>query len=247
MPHYPPQGPPSSSGGPNTHPPQTSGQIHVQTQGHSTSSRTSTGNFGSPAAFSPPSGGPTFSPAGPQSPAQPPFSQPHNRSFSQGNMQQQFSQPAPPYTSATASAGAPPYSSASASAAPPQLGALSFQDPQPPHQPPPQQYQPSHERQASVPLGLMAGKAGTPPQYNQPSAPPKPMFGVHLSRLYERDSLAVPSVVYQCIQAVDLFGLGVEGIYRQSGSLTHINKLKHMFDTGKNSARPVSLKLIDIS
>jgi hypothetical protein len=80
----------------------------------------------------------------------------------------------------------------------------------------------------------MTGKAGTPPQYSQPSsAPPKPMFGVHLSRLYERDSLAVPSVVYQCIQAVDLFGLGVEGIYRQSGSLTHINKLKHMFDTGK--------------
>jgi tyrosyl-tRNA synthetase len=38
------------------------------------------------------------------------------------------------------------------------------------------------------------------------------MFGVHLSRLYERDGLAVPSVVYQCIQAVDLFGLGVEGI-----------------------------------
>ncbi|KAL3955048.1 hypothetical protein ACCO45_010611 [Purpureocillium lilacinum] len=40
-------------------------------------------------------------------------------------------------------------------------------------------------------------------------------------------------VVYQCIQAVDLFGLGVEGIYRQSGSLNHINKLKGMFDAEK--------------
>lgn len=59
----------------------------------------------------------------------------------------------------------------------------------------------------------------------------KPVFGVPLARLYERDGLAVPLVVYQCIQAVDLFGLGVEGIYRQSGSMSHIQKLKHMFDT----------------
>lgn len=64
-------------------------------------------------------------------------------------------------------------------------------------------------------------------------APSKPVFGVSLNRLYERDGLAVPMVVYQCIQAVDLFGLGVEGIYRQSGSMTHIHRLKGMFDAGK--------------
>jgi len=63
-------------------------------------------------------------------------------------------------------------------------------------------------------------------------APSRPVFGVSLSRLYERDSLAVPMVVYQCIQAVDLFGLGVEGIYRLSGSVPHVNKLKTLFDTG---------------
>lgn len=39
-------------------------------------------------------------------------------------------------------------------------------------------------------------------------------------------------VVYQCIQAVDLYGLALEGIYRQSGSMAHIQKLKNMFDTG---------------
>ncbi|OAA55702.1 Rho GTPase-activating protein domain protein [Cordyceps fumosorosea ARSEF 2679] len=61
-------------------------------------------------------------------------------------------------------------------------------------------------------------------------APTMPVFGVSLAKLYERDGLAVPMVVYQCIQAVDMYGLGVEGIYRQSGSLTHINKLKSMFD-----------------
>lgn len=79
---------------------------------------------------------------------------------------------------------------------------------------------------------------GQPPAYPSAhgtsvmaNAPPmKPVFGVSLSKLYERDGLAVPMVVYQCIQAVDMYGLGVEGIYRQSGSLTHINKLKSMFD-----------------
>ncbi len=64
-------------------------------------------------------------------------------------------------------------------------------------------------------------------------APSKPVFGVSLAKLYERDGLAVPMVVHQCIQAVDMYGLGVEGIYRQSGSLTHINKLKSMFDAGE--------------
>jgi hypothetical protein len=60
--------------------------------------------------------------------------------------------------------------------------------------------------------------------------------------LYERDVLAVPMVVHQCIQAVDLYGLGVEGIYRQSGSLNHVNKLKNMFNSGMcytNSIRGV--------
>ncbi|KAM0611502.1 hypothetical protein ACHAP1_001254 [Verticillium nonalfalfae] len=80
-----------------------------------------------------------------------------------------------------------------------------------------------------------------PPQNRQsPPAqagpmPTRPVFGLSLERLYERDGLAVPMVVYQCIQAVDLFGLGVEGIYRQSGSLNHINKLKNMFDTDSSN------------
>lgn len=77
------------------------------------------------------------------------------------------------------------------------------------------------------------GQGGAPPA--KASAPVKPVYGVSLNRLYERDGLAVPLVVYQCIQAVDLFGLGVEGIYRQSGSLNHITRLKTMFDTGKQA------------
>jgi len=37
-------------------------------------------------------------------------------------------------------------------------------------------------------------------------------------------------IVYQCIQAVDLYGLEVEGIYRLSGTASHVNKIRAMFD-----------------
>lgn len=60
----------------------------------------------------------------------------------------------------------------------------------------------------------------------------QPVFGVTLQELYDRDQLPVPMVVVQCIQAVDLYGLDVEGIYRLSGSLPSINKLKAMFNHG---------------
>ncbi|KAG7291857.1 hypothetical protein NEMBOFW57_001879 [Staphylotrichum longicolle] len=43
-------------------------------------------------------------------------------------------------------------------------------------------------------------------------------------------------VVYQCMQAVDLFGLNLEGIYRLSGSVPHVNKLKNLFDTDSGSS-----------
>jgi hypothetical protein len=39
-------------------------------------------------------------------------------------------------------------------------------------------------------------------------------------------------VVYQCIQAVDLFGLEVEGIYRIPGTSSHIQQMKALFDSG---------------
>ncbi len=73
------------------------------------------------------------------------------------------------------------------------------------------------------------GRNQSPPQL----APARPIFGVSLSRLYERDGMAVPMVVIQCIQAVDLYGLALEGIYRLSGSVPHVNTLKNMFDTGE--------------
>lgn len=65
------------------------------------------------------------------------------------------------------------------------------------------------------------------------------MFGLSLYQLFERDQSAVPMVVYQCIQAVDLFGLEAEGIYRLSGTASHITKIKAMFD---NDAQKVDFR-----
>lgn len=63
--------------------------------------------------------------------------------------------------------------------------------------------------------------------------PLRPVFGVSLEDLLNRDGSAIPLIVYQCIQAVDLFGLDVEGIYRLSGSTTHVSRLRAMFDNGE--------------
>ncbi|KAL4799403.1 hypothetical protein BDV19DRAFT_355026 [Aspergillus venezuelensis] len=69
---------------------------------------------------------------------------------------------------------------------------------------------------------------GNPSNLNLP--PLKPVFGLSLDELYARDGTAVPMIVYQCFQAVELFGLDMEGIYRLSGSATHISQMKALFD-----------------
>ena len=61
----------------------------------------------------------------------------------------------------------------------------------------------------------------------------RPVFGLPLEDLLKRDGSAIPLVVYQCIQAVDLYGLELEGIYRLSGSSAHVSKLRSIFDNGE--------------
>lgn len=204
-------------------------------QSFTINSRTGAGNnFGSPTAGGP---GPQVGP-GPIVPAAastPTSAEPlksfhqsnHSRTFSQGNMlNSPISPQSQPFGAGPAPGGPRFPNGGPNTTGPPQLGALPFQD----HEGP-------SAKSASPPqMGLPYQPPGpsAPPAYSAPNhGPPasKPVFGVHLGRLYERDGLAVPMVVYQCIQAVDLFGLGVEGIYRQSGSLNHINRLKTMFDS----------------
>jgi hypothetical protein len=62
--------------------------------------------------------------------------------------------------------------------------------------------------------------------------PRKPVFGLDLDMLFERDGTAVPLIVYQCIVAVDLFGIDSKDIYRHSGTQSNVNKMRDMFDTG---------------
>ena len=72
-----------------------------------------------------------------------------------------------------------------------------------------------------------------------PELPPlKPVFGVSLEDLFNRDGSAVPMLVHQCLQAVDLFGLEVEGIYRTSGTASHVSKLRAIFNNGKSFSEP---------
>lgn len=85
----------------------------------------------------------------------------------------------------------------------------------------------------------------------RPNLPPlRPVFGVSLDELFRRDGSAVPQIVYECVKAVDLFGMETEGIYRTSGSAPNIMQMKAQFDHGKISVpnSPYSmLTLIDSS
>ncbi|KAK8064734.1 Rho GTPase activator (Rgd1) [Apiospora phragmitis] len=183
----------------------------------------------------------------------------HERSFSHGDMLNQSSMALnqssmgsqQPQNNRNSTQAAPPsharYGNGSISqSGPPQLGALPFQTQQPPQgQSPPRQTGPppsmqTMRQQQQQPPPPPTGRSVSPPSaLTGPGAggmsKPKQVFGVTLDRLYERDGLAVPMVVYQCIQAVDLYGLAVEGIYRLSGSATHIQKLKNGFDTDSDS------------
>ncbi|KAH0563409.1 hypothetical protein GP486_002014 [Trichoglossum hirsutum] len=69
-----------------------------------------------------------------------------------------------------------------------------------------------------------------PSPYLPDPTPLRPAFGVPLQTLFERDGSAVPMIVYQCIQAVDLYGLEIEGIYRVSGTNSHVQKIRAMFE-----------------
>ncbi|KAF3004144.1 hypothetical protein E8E13_005155 [Curvularia kusanoi] len=81
------------------------------------------------------------------------------------------------------------------------------------------------------PVGQATAQQTSGILYNHPQPPINPVFGITLEELFHRDGSPVPMVVYQCIQAVDLFGLEVEGIYRIPGTSSHIQQMKALFDS----------------
>lgn len=153
---------------------------------------------------------------------QPPtFSPPNQATQSVALQGQNFSQSTGPPSGFVQNSSAPseglngsPHNQAfQSSAAPPQL--------------PPAQVSSPLYTQPPVSVGMSSQQNN----HSSTSLPPlKPVFGVSLEELLKRDGSAIPLVVYQCIQAVDLYGLEVEGIYRLSGSSTHVNKLRAIFD-----------------
>jgi hypothetical protein len=83
------------------------------------------------------------------------------------------------------------------------------------------------------PVGQATAQQTSGVLYNNAQPPVNPVFGVTLEDLFHRDGSPVPMVVYQCIQAVDLYGLEVEGIYRIPGTSSHIQQMKALFDSGR--------------
>ncbi|MBN3305430.1 RHG27 protein, partial [Amia calva] len=60
------------------------------------------------------------------------------------------------------------------------------------------------------------------------------VFGCYLQTLCEREGTTVPSFVEKCIQAVEKRGLDIDGLYRVSGNLAVIQKLRFKVDHEEN-------------
>ncbi|RHZ57634.1 putative Rho GTPase activator (Rgd1) [Aspergillus thermomutatus] len=148
-----------------------------------------------------------------------------------------FSQQHLPTTQPSGPAAAPapaPASAQNPQPSPFQPHPDSFSSPPPFHPPYPTSSGLPAQDQRNVNKPPMTAPANPlpPPGNNfQQNLPPlRPVFGVSLEDLYARDGTAVPMIVYQCLQAIELFGLDMEGIYRLSGSANHINHMKSLFD-----------------
>jgi hypothetical protein len=137
-------------------------------------------------------------------------------------------QPHPPEPEPQFSPGYPDHQPPSSQ--PPQLQETQLEKSAPPQGPSNPYPQPDYPR---GPVGQATAQQTSGVLYNSSQPPVNPVFGVTLEELFNRDGSPVPMVVYQCIQAVDLFGLEVEGIYRIPGTSSHIQQMKNLFDSGK--------------
>uniref|UniRef100_A0A452RYJ6 Rho GTPase activating protein 9 n=1 Tax=Ursus americanus TaxID=9643 RepID=A0A452RYJ6_URSAM len=67
------------------------------------------------------------------------------------------------------------------------------------------------------------------------------VFGCQLESLCQREGDTVPSFVRLCIAAVDKRGLDVDGIYRVSGNLAVVQKLRFLVDRGEKACGHVAV------
>jgi Rho GTPase-activating protein RGD1 len=143
----------------------------------------------------------------------------HERSFSQGPL---FSQQHNMVSVGGNGPNGANNTSSISTSGPPQLSTLPFQNSLLPSTSLPTVSTSPPQAQSQ----LLGSPGGLPPL--------RPVFNMSLEQLFDRDGTAVPMIVYQCILAVDTYGLDTEGIYRISGNSAHINKLKAMFDNGES-------------
>lgn len=63
--------------------------------------------------------------------------------------------------------------------------------------------------------------------------------GVHLSRSLQQSNLAIPCLVWICIQFIETHGDGVKevGIYRLSGSASIVQGLRNRFNAGLGNVK----------
>ena len=57
-------------------------------------------------------------------------------------------------------------------------------------------------------------------------------FGVDLGEQMARDDVDVPQIVVKCCEAIEKYGIEATGIYRISGTVVKVNKLKEKLDKG---------------
>ncbi|KAI8371647.1 Rho GTPase activation protein [Radiomyces spectabilis] len=69
---------------------------------------------------------------------------------------------------------------------------------------------------------------------------PNPVFGIPLTALMNRDKEEVPLVLQRCVEAIEQCGLRTVGLYRVSGTKTHVAKLKTAFDHDCSSVNLVA-------
>ncbi|EJD07593.1 RhoGAP-domain-containing protein [Fomitiporia mediterranea MF3/22] len=63
----------------------------------------------------------------------------------------------------------------------------------------------------------------------------RPTFGVDLSEQMTRDTVEIPPIIEKCCSAIEKYGLTSQGLYRISGTITKVLKLKERLDKDVDS------------
>lgn len=149
-------------------------------------------------------------------------------------------------SSATPKPPAPPPSSQQTKALPPTGGPAAdsaASTPQPSAGSPPPQHTPQPipsstspppmldpVRTSATDLSPADTRTSTSEMYPPGTTTSMPSYGTVLEELLDFEEGTVPRIVYQCIRAIDNFGLEVEGIYRTNGNQNQVQEIKKMFD-----------------